>query len=146
MDILDGFPREILASSKPEAQTYKVLPGHYAIHEAEDKVTVLTGSPEAVPKGKVTPVYSLIPNGSPSVPTGLSFIRFGEGIAVSDREAELQQAGYEIASTVSYAPNAAWIRARSGKIADGLAGLKALEKLPGVENVEPQMLSDSPRR
>jgi len=46
----------------------------------------------------------------------------------------------------AYAPNAAWLRARSGEIADALAGTPALDALPDLEAVEPQMLMERARR
>lgn len=53
---------------------------------------------------------------------------------------------YELVESLAYAPQAAWLRAPAGDIADALAGLPRLEQLPDVENVEPQMLMESVRR
>lgn len=53
---------------------------------------------------------------------------------------------YELVESLAYAPQAAWLRAPSGDMADALAGLSRLEQLPDIENVEPQMLLESVRR
>ena len=60
---------------------------------------------------------------------------------LEERRAEIEAAGYEMAQALDYAPHAAWVRARSGRIADALNGLRRLEAIPDVENVEPQMLT-----
>lgn len=163
MDILDKFPRQIAVSSRPGAQAYAMVPDQHAIHGQppgkpspnaihllnEGAIAVFKGSPgkaSVSDPGKVTPVYTLGSGGSPAVPTGLVFIRLAEGAAIGDRRAEIENAGYEVAETLAYALNAAWLRARSGDIADALARLGELEKIPSVESVEPQMLMESARR
>ncbi|MGH7960233.1 MAG: hypothetical protein ACRERD_00210, partial [Candidatus Binatia bacterium] len=99
-----------------------------------------------VSSGKVGPVYALHPSGTPAVPTGQVFIRFQEGVTVEARRQEIEQAGYEIAQSIAYAPHAAWLQARSGEIAAALTGIPTLEKIAGVENVEPQMLMPKANR
>jgi hypothetical protein len=163
MDIFVKFPRQIAVSSSVGQQTYTVAPGLYAIHgnaksQAKDAEYVLNEGEIAVFKGlpenataadateKLSPVYTLVPGGTPAVPTGLVLVRFAGGNAVSDRKDEIKNAGYEVAETLSYAPNAGWLRARSGDIADALAGLKKLKEMPSVESIEPQMLMESARR
>jgi hypothetical protein len=94
----------------------------------------------------VGPVYALAPNGPLAVPTGLIFARFADGVAADSRRDDLRRLGYDVVEVPSYAPNAAWLRAQSGEIADALAGAPALEALPDVEAVEPQMLMESARR
>jgi hypothetical protein len=143
-----------------------LLPGHYAVHRpvhdsppSEDAVTALMednsmievfrGNPDRRQRslpGRIGPVYALQPGGRPAVPTGRVFIRFKEGTAVEDRLREIAEAGYEIADRISYAPHAAWLRARSADIADALAGIEALEEIADVENVEPQMLTQRASR
>ena len=164
MDVFASFPQQIPVSSKPGAGTYKLMPGYYATHGKqpepavrdavqlfnEGAIAVFKGAPDqatdAAWPDKLSPVYSLVPGGSPAVPTGLVFIRFAEGVPVDTLKKEIEGAGYEVAESLAYAPNAAWLRARSGEIEDALTGLKALEKLPQVESVEPQMLMESARR
>ncbi len=96
--------------------------------------------------GKLSPVYTLHPGGSMAVPTGQVFIRFADGVNVEERREEIETAGYKIAQKLDYAPNAAWLRASSGSIAEALSGIDKLQKLKDVENVEPQMLMHAPRR
>ena len=164
MDVFASFPQQIPVSSRPGAGTYKLMPGYYATHgkqpgpPARDAVHLFNEGAIAVFKGlpdqatvaaapdKLSPVYALVPGGSPAVPTGLIFIRLADGIPIGKLKEEIRRAGYEVAESLAYAPNAAWLRARSGKIEDSLGGLKALEKLPDVESVEPQMLMESARR
>ncbi len=163
MDVFASFPQQIPVSSRPGAGTYKLMPGYYAIHGTqpgapnrdavqlfnEGSIAVFKGSPDeakVVAPDKLSPVYALAPGGSPAVSTGLIFLRLAEGSPVGKLKEEIKGAGYEVAESLAYAPNAAWLRARSGKIEDALAGLKALEKLPDVESVEPQMLMASARR
>ena len=86
-------------------------------------------------------VYATQPEGSAAVPTGRIFIRFEDGIDVAEREGEIEKAGYRIAEKIAYAENAAWLRERSGSVAKALTGIEKLEKIKGVENVEPQMLT-----
>lgn len=86
-------------------------------------------------------VYTTQPGGSHATPTGRIFIRFADGLDVADRAAEIEAAGYKIAETLAYATNAAWLTERSGSIGRALAGIKKLESIRDVENVEPQMLT-----
>jgi hypothetical protein len=73
-------------------------------------------------------------------------VRFAEGDSPEHHREGIVEAGYEIDQVLAYAPHAAWVRARSGRIPDALARLPSLEALPGVEHVEPQMVSPaSPR-
>ena len=58
----------------------------------------------------------------------------------------ISEGGYELAKTVSYAPNAGWLRAKSGKLADALANAPKLNDVAGMENVEPQTLSKAVRK
>jgi len=101
--------------------------------------------PEAA-LGEVGPVYALQPGGTVAVPTGRVFIRFKEHVSVEDRLREIEQAGYEVAQRIGYAPHAAWLQARSNEIADALTGIPVLEKIADVENVEPQMLMQRANR
>lgn len=164
MDTFASFPKQIRVSSRPDAQRYAIMPGHYAVHGRqtgnppadaayvfnEGTVAVFKGGPSQaaadVAPGKLSPVYSLVPGGSPAVPTGMVFLRLADGVAIDERQKEIADAGYEVVERLAYAPNAAWLRAGSGDIADALAGLEALEKLPDVESIEPQMLMESARR
>lgn len=113
-------------------------------------IAVFHGKPardkDLQPPAALGPVYELHPGGAPAVPTGLVFIRFREGVDVTSRQQEIEGTGYEVAQKPPFASNAAWLRARSGNIADALTGIPKLEALPDVENVEPQMLMESTPR
>ena len=156
-DISSKFPRQIPVNSNQTS--YALKPGYYAVHGAqrppepqpvqllnEGAIAIYEGEPDAKLASTMSPVYTLAQGGSLAVPTGLVLLRLGEHIPIADRRDAVEAAGYEVAETLSYAPNAAWLRARSGKIADALKGTKELEKIPGVENVEPQMLMAAGRR
>jgi hypothetical protein len=91
------------------------------------------------PDATLTPVYTLEPGNVMAVPTGLVLVRFQKGTIAADHHADLQEAGYAIESSPPYAPHTAWLRS-SGSIADALSGIPRLEAIPGVENVEPQMI------
>jgi hypothetical protein len=154
-------PPEIKSSTRPSSTTYTLLADHYAVHREgagvkpteeaiftmnEDGITidVLRSKGEGQrarvsPSGEVGPVYSL-KGGGVAVPTGRVLIRFREGVPAEERRGEIERAGYTVAQVLDYAPNAAWLRARSGNISDALKHIQSLEGISDVENVEPQML------
>jgi hypothetical protein len=105
-----------------------------------DSVTRLTD------KGRFGPVYRRIPGGGIAVPTGRVLVRFGEGDRADDHRAAVARAGYVVDTVLTYAPQAAWVRARAGGVSDALRGLARLEQLPNVEVVEPQILSEARTR
>ena len=94
----------------------------------------------------IGPVYRREPGGGFVIPTGVVLVRFADGDRAAHHRDEIAAAGFEIEQVLSYAPQAAWVRPRSGEIIDALRGLVALEQLPGVRNVEPQLLSEAARR
>ena len=157
------YPTELWVGAGEKAQAYKLLPRFYAVHGAredaggpeplqtfsEENIAVFKGEPgetSAAGSRNLSPVYALHPGGSMAVPTGQVFIRFADGVKVEDRSEEIEKAGYEVAQKLDYAPNAAWLHASSGSIADGLNAIDKLQKLKDVENVEPQMLMHAARR
>jgi hypothetical protein len=112
-----------------------------------DAATDATADTAAQPT--LSPIYAQQSGGSAgsmAVPTGRVFIRFADAVKVADRETQIHDAGYEIDQKLDYAPNAAWLRARSGNIADALNGIATLAKLADVENVEPQLLMQASYR
>jgi hypothetical protein len=134
---------------------------------ADDAIAIIKGQPDAAEattdpsdaaadatkaaeaQRKLSPVYAQQSGGgagSMAVPTGRVFIRFADTVKVTDRETEIRDAGYELDQQLDYAPNAAWLRARSGNIADALNGIVTLAKVADVENVEPQLLMQASRR
>jgi hypothetical protein len=158
------FPQKIQSAT---GATYSQLLEHYAVHwqradkapsveaiatlyQGEQLIEIFKGEAGKLPiqadRGFATPVYALQPDGSPAVPTGQIFVRFKEGTSAEEHRPDIEAAGYEIARLVSYAPQAAWLRARSGKVADALGNVKTLEKIADLENAEPQMLTAKANR
>jgi hypothetical protein len=163
-DYFSKYPPHIRANTTSSAPLYVLKPGYYAVQQRppdlpapdavllldDGAIAVFQGEPgeaaEAAQAGGLSPVYALQPSGLSAIPTGRVFIRFAEGVKAESRRPEIDQAGYELIESLAYAPQAAWLRAQSGDIADALAGIPQLEQLPDVENVEPQMLKESARR
>ena len=158
-DYFSEYPQQIRAGTDRSAVLYQRQPGYYAVHYNEPReiargavlqlndgaIAVFSGEPENTTRltssqGTIGPIYTLQTDGSLAVPTGMVFIRFAEKVDVESHREAIEQAGYEIAQSLSYAPHAAWLRAQSGKISDALMGISKLEAIPDVENVEPQML------
>jgi hypothetical protein len=161
-DLFSDYPGKVRAGTHSADASYERKTDYYAEHGRQPDasapgaalflnggaIAVFQGKPakDAVQPAALSPVYELYPGGSPAVPTGLVFLRFREGVDVASRQQEIKRAGYEVAQSPPFASNAAWLRARSGKIADALTGIPKLEALPDVENVEPQMLMESTTR
>lgn len=74
------------------------------------------------------------------MPTGRVLVRLEKGIKPGQRREEFASIGFEIETTLVYAPSSAWLEPREGGVAKALNGIGALEKVPGVEHVEPQLL------
>ena len=109
--------------------------------DAEHHYTVHTGTPADAHTGDdAIPVYSAGADGPLAVPTGRLFVRFNEGIKPADHTAALRKLGFTIEKTLSYAPSAAWVAPVAGNATAALEHLEALEKLPDVAHVEPQMI------
>jgi hypothetical protein len=86
------------------------------------------------------PVYVLSSGGQPARPSGRVLVRFADPAALARHRQDIEAAGYVIEEVLSYAPQAAWVRAASGNPAEALAAISALERMSEVEEVEPQML------
>ncbi len=162
------YPQQIRFGTEQSAVLYSRKPGYYAVHYKEPgtvapgavlqlndgAIAIFQGEPDepenairlASTTGTLGPIYTLQADGTLAVPTGLVFIRFVEGVEVELHREAIKQAGYEIAQSLSYAPQAAWLRAQSGNILDALVGISKLESIPNVENVEPQMLMERVQR
>ncbi|MDF5710438.1 MAG: hypothetical protein PUP90_22900 [Nostoc sp. S4] len=162
-DYFSEYPQQIRVGSDAygglrlrSAVSYTRQPGYYAIHYNQPStvaqgailqlnqgaIAVFSGEPNQSQKNTLSPIYTLEPNGSLAVPTGLVFIRFAEGVDVESQREAINKAGYEVEQTLDYAPHAAWLRPQSGNIADAIAGISRLKVIPKVENIEPQMLME----
>ena len=160
-DSFPNFPREIQSRTPQRRTAYQLSSDYYALLDSGDDsqaaegvvanlndgdhtIEVFRGSLTArrrgAVRGEVRPVYTLQPGGLPVVPTGQVFISFRDGIVASDRRPEIERAGYVIARSLDYAPQAAWLKARSGKVEDALTGISALEQIEDLVTIEPQML------
>lgn len=110
---------------------------------AVEPVTGMTGrEPE---RRSLGPVYRRT-GGGLAVPTGRAFVRFAEGEDAAGHAGDLAAAGYEIEEVPSYARHAAWVRPAGGGVVEGLRNLDRLQRVPGVEAAEPQLLSEASRR
>jgi hypothetical protein len=164
-DLFSEYPSQVRAGTQRPGSSYVRKTGYYAEHGRQPDapapgatsvlndaaIAVFHGEPPEekggpLPSVTLSPIYELQPGGSPAVPTGLVFVRFREGVEVASQQQEIDRAGYETARSLPYASNAAWLRARSGSIADALSGIPKLEDLPDIANVEPQMLMESAPR
>jgi hypothetical protein len=148
---LGRFPQRVPAG---RGEWWQTLPGWWAEHDRpagkpapgaafvlqEGRIAVFRG-PRRAGAGPLTPVYARGSQGAPAVPTGRVFVRFAEQIDARAYADPLAAAGYEIVTVPDWAPHTAWLRARSHVVADALAGMDALARVPGVEHVEPEMLT-----
>jgi hypothetical protein len=171
-DYFSEYPEQIRVGSDATAVSYTRKSGYYAIHynnqpktvapeailqlndgamsptvteqslSAGYAYTVFPGEPNQSEPGKLSPVYTIEPNGSLAVPTGLVFIRFAEGVDVESQHEAINRAGYEVVQILDYAPHAAWLRAQSDNIVDAIAKIPQLQAIPKIENIEPQMLME----
>jgi hypothetical protein len=154
------FPRTVQASSANPAHRYRLVATHFAVHGAPsapgatidfaaEKISVYPierMAEMAAAPSHATPVYALAKGGTLAVPTGKVFVRLAADQKLEDHATRFRDAGYEIQQTASHAPNAGWLRAAASSVAAALAGLDRLAAIPGVENVEPQMLSQAARK
>ncbi|MEA5443328.1 hypothetical protein [Cyanobium gracile] len=151
--MVDAFPRQITVAG-PGSVLLAQKPGWTAVHGEPLPQTnvILLFEPEAIavlagpPAGPlatgqaISPVYAQAASDELAVPTGALFLRVRQGERANDHRAALEQLGCRITSLPDHAPEAAWLRASSGSIADALGCLGRLRDLPGVESVEPQLL------
>lgn len=154
--IISTWPRRLAGGSDRLAVVYELAEDVVATHGvppveptlatyADERVAlspaeVLARSP--IDSAQVGPVYRRRPGGALAVPTGRVLVRFVEGESVERRRPELAALGFEVDRRLSYAPHAAWLRSNTGRVGDALRQLINLERLEGIENVEPQMLTE----
>lgn len=156
-NLFRDFPERLRAGTERPEAFYTRVHGYHAVHPGreevdtaravmtlkEEGIAVYRGEPDKSRGDKIslTPVYSLQPSGPLAVPTGKVFIRFAQSVEAASRRREIENAGYEIVQLSQYTPHTAWLQSTSGTIAPSLSNIHALESLPDVENVEPQMLT-----
>lgn len=162
--LLYQFPQRLRVSLEARESWYERVNECFSVHGPTNEfvrshalllfesegIAVLPGDPDAtydLLEGlSLGPVYRLGSAGSFSVPTGRVFIRFGMDTDLKSHELELRRAGYEIFRTLGRTPYAGWVRAVDNSLLHGLAHIENLEKLSGVENVAPEMLSEKANR
>ena len=163
-DPFSAFPHTLHASTTQPKLLYRRQPELIAIHDRSEPpagwevvltlddppIVICRGDARALPRtllhATLTPVYALTRRGAPAVPTGLVLVRFREGITAKAYGDMMAREGFTIHDVLPYAPSAAWVKAVSGGIPASLRGIPALESLPDVVNVEPQMVKHSARR
>jgi hypothetical protein len=152
-DGIAAFPCRI-APSATQGGVMELRPGYVALHgePLPREMALLVFEPEAIavlpaplsfplaPTQSLGPVYGPPQGDALAVPTGRIFIRFQPGESAAAHRSAIEQAGYAIAAAPDYAPEAAWLVARSGSLAEALAGVFRLAAVPGVASVEPQLL------
>jgi hypothetical protein len=95
---------------------------------------------------RIGPVYRQR-SGGLAVPTGRVLVRFRPDDSPRAHAEALDEAGFKLDEILGYAPHAAWVRPHSEEAVAALDGLGKLRSLPGVEHVEPQVLTAAaPRR
>lgn len=139
----DTYPERVKGGLQEQSPVYQRLHGQ----DAAPTELARPLSPKAGPSGReAVPAYSLGPGAPPAFPSGLVLVRFAEGVRAMDRAREIGEAGYAVARELPLAPHAVLIQADTGRAADALSRLEALERLPDVANVEPQMVSERSKR
>lgn len=156
--ILAASPRDLRIETAGGESRYRLADDLVATHgvghtpaavltlEGGDISVERIGGSELPVKDVLGPVYRQVPGGALAVPTGRVFVRFAEGISAAEHEADLQRAGFRLEEVSAYAPNAAWVRAASGEIVAALGNLDRLATVPGVEHLEPQLITESHAR
>jgi hypothetical protein len=142
-----NYPKQLQIGS-PDPAAYDLKADYYALTYDPDAappaqaiatidgIAIFAGEP--IDPSAATAVYGLSGQAM-AVPTGQVFVRFSSGNA-ADRQAAIAAAGYQIAETLDYAPEAAWLRASSGNTADALTQLAALQGLDNIAAIEPQLV------
>lgn len=159
-DPLADYPAEVLVQAPSGQLTYRRRPGIFAIHGPcpsnltnskmatlnEGAITICRGEPPAGLTVPISAIYELQPQGTLFIPTGRLLIRFKENVHSLTQTGNLARAGFTLLESLPYAPHAAWVEATAKTIAAALTGLPTLSRLPDVEHVEPQFLSERAHR
>ena len=153
MSCLTHYPPRLCASSTHPELTYQRADKLYVVkstsqtnhrHAAltleDDGVTYLVMRGEPAPTADAGAVY-MGNGGVMFVPTGRVFVRLDDDMPLEAHAEAFRRLGYVIAQTLPYAPNAGWLQHAEEDVAEALRGIADLAKLPGVQNVEPQLLT-----
>jgi hypothetical protein len=128
----------------PEGAAYELDDGLAAVSQPDGRFSVVPAEGAGPGAG---PVYRAAgAGGAIAVPTGRVFVRFGAGTRAQDRAGELEAAGFDVEDVPGFAPHAAWVRPRSGRVEDALEALDAVRGVPGVEHAEPQLVAERASR
>ena len=163
-DSFPEWPQQLVGGTEQSMVSYVRKPGYYAVHDRQPgtpepgavalfndgAIAIVQGEPDqteaTTSPTTIGPVYGLQPSGQLAVPTGSIFVRFTEETTAASHIKQINHAGYEVVESPPYAPHTAWLRARSGNMADALANIPALEQVPNVVHIAPQMLMERSRR
>ncbi|HEX2043192.1 MAG TPA: hypothetical protein VHF24_11205 [Acidimicrobiales bacterium] len=145
-ELLGSVPEVVPHSSQRSDLRYELAEDLVATFEAGDVAVRPLDAGDIDDASAVVPVYRRGDGGGVVVPTGRVLVRFPDGDSADAHRDELAAAGYYLEEVLGYAPQAGWVRATSGRIADTLGHLDRLEGVPGIENVEVQMVGEVGRR
>lgn len=156
------YPAQIeVRSNEGQVVRYHLAPEFYArsskvrrsprervVQKLDDRFAIFHVPASSGPTagGDILPVYRAQPSGTFAIPTGRLWVRFAEGIDAAQKREKVDKVGCSLEELPAWTASGAWVRASSGKVADALAAVAVLQKLPGVEHVEPQMLLPSVRK
>jgi len=153
MSCLTHYPPRLCASSSHPEQTYQRADKLYVVKSTsqtqqrnvaltleDDGVTYLVMRGEPAANADAGAVY-MGNGGLMFVPTGRVFVRLDDDIPLEARAEAFRRLGYVIAQTLPYAPNAGWLEHADKDAAEALRGIPELARLPGVQSVEPQLLT-----
>jgi len=154
MSTLSDYPLRLCASTEHPEVIYTRARGYHAVKGAPGALTrratlmlegddgtyaVMEGEPRLVRKD-ISAVYQGS-GGLLVVPTGRVFVRLDDDMLLEAHAEAFRKLGYVIFQALPYAPNAGWLEREDGDVAAALHNIGALEKLPHVRNVEPQLLA-----
>ena len=153
MSCLTHYPPRLCASSSHPEQTYQRADKLYVVKCTsqtqqrnvtltleDDGVTYLVMRGEPAPTADAGAVY-MGSGGLMFVPTGRVFVRLDDDMPLEAHAEAFRRLGYVIAQTLPYAPNAGWLEHADKDAAEALRGIPELARLPGVQSVEPQLLT-----
>ena len=154
MSTLSDYPLRLCASTEHPEVIYTRARGYHAVKGAPGALTrratlMLEGDDGtyAVMEGEPGPLRDNISavyvghGGLMFVPTGRVFVRLDDDTPLEAHAEAFRKLGYVIFQALPYAPNAGWLEHAEADVAKALRGIPDLARLPGVQNVEPQLLT-----